>query len=361
MLKIVCYIFFYCVISIPCAFAQSNAAVLAYGWSQKDQCVKVLLAYEGIFNAWTFPGGKKEQNQTITEAAAQELFEETAAYPAFSPDKTKPIIENIPDTHKFYTGFNSNTVTYALYLPKGVDYYENIGEGWKSRVSKLSHSYREMSAWRWFKLEDVNYYFKNSSKIIRPEGKPGNLGGPVRVQATFGSEGIDMRNVAYRALKNFAEKSKFDMMIREATPTSPEPRVVKKKASADTSPIMSDGVRWLQDQLKAPQKSAYSMLRILNGQSVNGRGSQILSRGPSAEEFNVIIDVFRFIMESSEISADQLTYKSMVTSNNKQIQKHQKIVWAVINTIRLNSGEQHLLDNLSSSEKARMNQIIDAV
>ena len=342
-----------------------NAAVLAYGWSDNDQCVKMLMAHEARFNAWTLPGGKKESNQTIHQAAAQELFEETAAYPAFAPEKTLSNINSLDNRHKFYTGHNNNTVTYCLYVSGGIDGYENIGNNWAARVNNLPGAYREMDDWKWVRMSDVESHFKaHTSTRITPEGK---LGGPPHVQAQIGNEALNIRNVSYRALQKFSHPKRhdsFNMLINDATPkrqvtNSSEPKKPIKKInpftqpSVDSSTPMAGGVIWLEKELAQKNPSTQKMFDLIRGDT-----GKILSRGATPHELQIIANALAHIAPS--LTIDQMMDSYIITGPSEKAKKHQRIVWACVNILK-DSRETGLLNALTQAQQKKVKKILSLI
>ena len=165
-----------------------NAVVLVYGESYNEN-IHVLLAYEKR-KFWTLPGGaiKKNLLQTARIAAAEELYEETAAFPKFSIFNTLNTINSIQDDRKFC--YNKHTMIYAMPVIDSIEDY-NIGENWQNRVKDLEKDYQEMTQWAWVPLDVLKKEIE-----LPPNYKPiYNLKGYVLASLKEFDEKIGLKNL----------------------------------------------------------------------------------------------------------------------------------------------------------------------
>lgn len=347
----------------------SNAAVLVYGPSQTKGGPKVLIAYEPGKENWTIPGGEKKSNQTVYQAAATELFEETAAYPAFDPKNTLEALQNTDASRFFFTGYQSNTVTFCLRMPEGVDSY-NINHQYKNRIADRGQDFHEMNQWAWVSLEELRDYFERhkNDPIVADMKKPGYrayIG--VRLNGTT----YNIRNVAYRALQSFAKRNNgnFQSLINDckvkAHAPAPSPKTVAKVQPSPTQtptpaqpsiqqpytphPIaqvteaspppniraiqqdLAPGIQILSNYAWNPPETS-SSLEMLN--ILRGSDETLLQRGPTQAEVRIASQALRTIANDKNVLANQLEYDAMVTSDNERTMVHQQVMWAAVNIMR---------------------------
>jgi hypothetical protein len=176
-----------------------NAVVIVYGKSQDGEIYTLLAHDKRCF--WTPPGGKREaKHRTILDTAAEELFEETAAFDLFKPEDVKLLLKKQPVESVFT--YNGHTDLFALNIGKKIDECRNISTNYKERIKGKSRSFDEMSGWNIFNINYLFDSFKTNPRRVNKDIIINEIG--------------PLKNYVFNSFSSFYHSGILEKMMRVA-------------------------------------------------------------------------------------------------------------------------------------------------